>query len=300
VLAGTVLEAGRPLAGAEVSLREKHEGGGEGLPGGMRMMSFGGGPQEGVAHTDGRGRYRLTDLKEGDYVLSVDHPTRTMPSEFDVLIRAGDNRFDPELSLSILTGRVTDLDGEPLAGVRMTAERAPDPDAPQQRTMIFAVMIEANEGGAVTITDDGQVEPGFTDADGRYELRGVTPDVELVVRASGSDVRAATSEPLKVAKDAVERGVDFELEPAGKIHATVVNASDQPLGFSLVQAEPLDDQEGDGERGMSDDKGVANLGGLEPGRYEVWARNFQSGGETPREVVDVLPGEAVEVRLRMP
>lgn len=287
-LEGRVREAGKVLAGATLSLEKE---GGENMP--FLMPGLGGGGPS--AKSDGEGRYRIADVKEGRYTLKVEHPTRRMPQSFPLEIRAGSNTFDVELPLSILEGRVTDVNGKGLAGVRVWPERRQEEGTPAVRGRMLMVVDDGDAGG---IVDSGQFgQRALTDEDGGYTLRGVESDVELVVKAEGDAVQPGSSLPVRVAPDEVRAGIDVRLEPAGTIKVEAKLADGSPARFQLVQATFLDQDE-DAEpiepKFAFVQSGSTTLKGLKPGRWNVNVRAANSGpggaGGSDQEVL-VKPGE---------
>ena len=57
-------------------------------------------------------------------------------------------------------------------------------------------MDDGNEEPEVTLGSPGGGSTVSTDAEGRYTLRGVAPDVDLVVHATGKEVQPGKSEPF--------------------------------------------------------------------------------------------------------
>ena len=134
--------------------------------------------------SDRSGRYEFEDLKADGYRIEVTHASRAMPMEFPVDVREGDNKLNIELPLSIVMGRVHNEAGEPLAGMKVTAKRADGP-ARQGTRVMLAFTTDGESGDAMISSGFGDDTSVTTDEDGLYELRGVTPDTDLVVEARG-------------------------------------------------------------------------------------------------------------------
>lgn len=286
-LTGRVREAGKILAGA--TLRLEKEGAGDDRPR-FAMPGMGGdGPE---AKSDGEGRYHIADVKEGRYTLTVTHPTRRMPEEFAVELREGENSFDVELALSIVSGRVLDEQGKGLPGVRVWPERR----APEEggRRMRFVMVMADDSGGGMV--DTGQFgERALTDADGNYSLRGVTSDADLVIKAEGDRVQPGESGVVRVAPNEVKDGVDLALAAAGSILVQANLPDGAPARFQLVQAEYLGEEQPKPEPKFTLlQQGSTELKGLKPG---LWKVNVRSADEGPRgsggqdQEVKVLAGE---------
>lgn len=298
---GRVTEAGRPLAGARVELVTA-EGDG---PGGALAL-FGGGPND---QTDTKGEYKVNDVKVGRYKLEITHASRAMPWSADYEVRSGENRFDVDLPVAILEGVVTGPDGKPLAGVRVQAERAPDDSAGGgnvQRTVMAVFATDDGDGPEVSF-GGGPASPTVqTDAEGRYKLRGVMPDVDLIVKAKAPDVQPAQSEKVRVAADQTKSHVDLRLEVGGALEATIVRPNGQPASSCMVLAS----WEGTGgpepRHEFSGQKGVVKLSGLKPGRWRVHVDSFgtlPSGNERasiPDQTIEVVAGETARARFEVP
>jgi protocatechuate 3,4-dioxygenase beta subunit len=271
-LTGRVREAGKILPGATLRLsREKPEDEARMpmLPG----FGGGGGPE---AKSDGEGRFRFDDVKEGRYTVVVEHPTRRMPQEFPLELREGENTFDVDLPLAVLSGRVLDVDRKPLAGVEVWPERK-QPSG--ERAMMAVRMVIADDGGGGGVIESGQFgSKARTDAEGRYTLRGVTSDVDLVVKAEGESVQPGQSETVRLAPNEVKEGVDLTLEAAGSIRVEAKLADGSPARFQLVQAEFLGEADPPLRPAFGFlQQGSTELKGLKPGRWRVNVRKAQGG-----------------------
>jgi len=295
-LAGTILEAGRPLAGASLSLREPSADDDFPLPG----MLGGGGP---TARTNGSGEYEFANVEEGSYELVVEHPSRAMPIEFDVVVAGGRERFDVDLPLTIVEGTIRDPFGEPVAGVSVRARKS---DGPQRQMMFIS---RFSGGGDATVTaglgdSGGRVT---TDAEGRYELRGVRADVPLVIHAEGSGMQPVDSEELELFEGQVKRDVDLEMVEGGELVVTVLTTDGSPGEQVLVQASYIGDEfdRVRPETSMTGPNGLATFDGLVPGPWRVTANALRPGGmdfDEPdaESSVEVEQGGEAPVELVVP
>lgn len=295
---GIVTEAGVPLAGARVRLVSGDETIGH-LAGIM-----GGGPS---ARTDSAGRYSLADLEVDDHDLEISHPSRAMPIELPISILEGENKRNVELSVAMVEGRVVDEDGDPMRGLRVRAVRArPDEgDGRREVRMVFTIATDGDEGQTFFSTgDDGGAE-AETDEDGRYQLRGVVPDVDLLVEVRGARFEVTRSESFQVDPDGVRSGIDVVMRQAGSVDVSVVSADGAPAGNALVEARFV----GETDDAMEPKVGFAQSGstkltGLRPGPWEVQARRIGSEPDpdepVPKQRVEVKPNETHGVTLRFP
>ncbi len=284
---GRVREGGRALAGATVRLKEK---------GGMDLPFFNEGPK---ADTDANGEYRLESVALGEYELVVTHAGRAMPHTAALTLRSGENRADVELSLSIVEGRISDAEGQPLAGIRVRAERAQGDGV--VREFRFAMD-----------TGDGAISFGSSPAsvvtsgeDGRYSLRGVQPDVEFSVVATGPDVQRGASEPLRVAVDQTKRNVDLVLQRGCALEVLCKRPGGAAATPCEVRAELQDDEGGDTKVEITNGQGRARFQGLKPGRWRVTARNLETSpgersGPQVEETVDLAVGPQKQATLVVP
>ena len=277
---GRVREAGKLLAGASVSVAEAQEGEGEQRRMGFAFPGFGGGP---TVRTDGDGEYRIEDLRVGRYTLTVEHATRRMPTTFQLDVREGENRFDVELSVAVVEGRVTDAEGQPVAGAVIGVERRQGSDG---QVSFRSVIMIADDAGDAVMHSGGELggPETRTDAEGRYSLRGVLPDVELVVTARGGDAQPARSEPFVVDPDEVERGVDLVLEAGGSLLVEARLPDGSPARMCMVTATYEGEGEVDPQNGFIQ-SGSTTLKGLRPGPWRVGVRRLgpEGGSEAPED-----------------
>ncbi|MDP6410040.1 MAG: carboxypeptidase-like regulatory domain-containing protein [Planctomycetota bacterium] len=302
-LAGRVTEDGRPLSGARVSLAPAAQGDADPHQQALALLG-GGGPH---TKTDPAGRYELEEITVGDYLLLVSHPTRTMVSEFEVQVAAAAGRFDVDLDLAVIEGRVSDGEGNPLAGARVEVIRStPSGGEARGRTRVLSM---SSSGRQMTIGAGEGDATATTDPQGRYRLRGVASGLELEVKASIAGRQSARSEPLNLAADETRSRVDLVLPGAGSIRLSVVDAGGRPASFCMTEATFA----GEEELEVADVSqfiqagGSAVLGGLRPGPWEVTARSIgfgNPGAQAPPESeprrVEVREGEVAEVEVRLP
>ena len=231
-----------------------------------------GGPE---AKSDGEGRFHFDEVKEGRYTLAVEHPTRRMPQEFPLELREGSNTFDVDLALTIVSGRVVDEQGKGLAGVRVWPERR----SPGGGQDVRFRMVMIDDGGGGGVMDSGQFgERALTDAEGRYSLRGVTSDVDLVIKAEGDTIQPGQSEVLRLAPNEVKEGIDIALSPAGSILVEAKLPDGAPARFQIVQAEYIGDSGSPQQPKFGFlQQGSTELTGLKPGLWRVNVRSAQGG-----------------------
>ncbi len=297
-LAGTITEGGAPLAGARVRLEE--EGSEASMP---KMFPGESGPS---ARTDGEGRFLLDDLAAGDYVLVVDHDARAMEERVDVRVDVGENEVDVSLPVAIVEGRVTDEQGEPVAGAKVRVDRV-RPAGSQMRFAIRMMAGDDEESGTILGGMDGD-KRATTDAEGRYVLRGVSSDVELQVDVSHADYQAARSESFRLAADQVLRDRDVMLLTAGRIEAFVRRADGTAAAMSVVRADFRGETEDPVQPviELTNREGKATLKSLRAGPWEVSLMRQgppgdSGGAASPApKTVEVKAGETSPVDIDTP
>jgi carboxypeptidase family protein len=287
-LSGRVREGGQALAGASLSLSKQRPGGeADDLPAMFRR-----GP---TAKTDGQGNYRFDNVKAGDYTLTVRHPSRHMGSDHDVHVGDDDKRCDIELPVSVIEGRITNEKGEPLAGLRVWAEKPPQGGGPERRRMMSMVISADSDEGGYFVSDGGfQDVKTKTDSEGRYALRGVLADVDLEVKAEGKGVQPGHSEVVHVGADQTRSGVDFHLDDAGSL-AVVANNADGSPAKGLLATATFEGESKDRPSPKTEfmQQGQIKLDGLAPGKWRVALRRLgpEEDGATP------IPDQVIEVEV---
>jgi len=291
---GRVREGGKALAGASVRLSEQREGSNA-----MMDMPFFGG-QNGP-RTNGSGEYKQEGVKPGKYEVHVTHPSRAMEWKGELEVTEGELRYDIELPIAIVEGRVLAPDGKPIAGARITAERAQE--KVEQREMMFSVAIAGDSGDVMSFGGSGGGETVRSDADGRYTLRGLVTDTDLVVHVTGKDFTPANSEKFRCAADQTVRGIDVHPKQGGGLEVRILRAG-QPATGVLVNAfhKGKDGTQDSQQSEMSGPGGIARFRGLEPGEWEYTVTDFSAESpepgtevpESPRKAVQIKPGETTK------
>lgn len=289
-LEGIVREGGRPLAGAALEVSEE----GQDNPMGAFGASFDMGGDNSRNKTDGQGRYKLDDLKPGRAKLIIRHPSRAMEHELDIDLIAGANRVNVELPSSTIEGTVRDEQGRGVPGIKIRVERFREGRSSEvEMVMAFA---DTNGGEAVISTMTGQ-ESVETDADGNYSLKGVLPDTDLVVRATGKDVQPARSEKVRVVADQVLRNVNITLKQGGTVEVRVKGFTrENRNAFGMIEGRRVDVENAAPQMQGLGRNGVARFRGLEPGK---WSFKIMDMGFDPQTGEASVPKEtkAVEVEV---
>ena len=255
-LSGEVTEAKAALVGARLKLRKKAS---SDLAG---MLNLGGDPKM-ESTSDARGAFSFDDIEEGEYELVVEHATRSMKYVHPIKLDPGKNKLELDLDVTEIVGQVLDAEGKPVAGAKVKAEKAQEEGG---RQVISMVMMGGDSGGgAVMFASGDESEPSVTDFEGRYRLRGVTPDIELNVKASAKGYDDAKSETLTVAKGSVKEGVKVKFAEPGNLRVEVEGGS----GMMLAFVRRADAAPGTPPKVQPVKGGAAEFEGLAPGKVEV-------------------------------
>lgn len=290
-LRGIVRENGLPLAGARVAFREG--GGASEADMGMEVMGqmfegLGGGKgRNGKA--DDSGVYTLTELPEGEHRLEITHKTRAMPTRVAVTLRNGDNTFDVELDMTTVRGVVKDPQGNVVDGARVKVKvvRPAEPGAEIPEGIgeaMEGMMPGMNLGGGTTIKTDGN---------GVFELRGVDPDVELLVQATAKGFAPVSTKVTAPRGTTVDAKV-LQLGAAGKIRVSM--QSNAP--FAAVRATFVGDESVPPVMQVLR-KGKVTLDGLRPGTWEVESMtdDRRNADTKQKRTVEVVAGQTVDVDM---
>jgi protocatechuate 3,4-dioxygenase beta subunit len=281
-VAGTIREGGAALPGASLSVRRATSGA---TDPGQEFFA----PPAVQGRTDGNGQYTLEGLSDGEWELTVRHKTRAMPTRHLFAIVSTDARVDLDLDVTVIEGRILDPAGKPVAGARVRAAQASQADGGNQMSMVFS-MDSAGDGGMEVFQLPGSSDGRATsDAQGRYQLRGVASGVELEIRADAKGRQSARSKSFEVAPGQTKTGVDLELPEAGKIAVKVLASDGSPAKFAFVKANwvpPAGKSEEQSQEAPPQASGMAQggqttLDGLKPGRWkvEIQPLSVGTGGE---------------------
>jgi hypothetical protein len=291
-LAGFVRENGVPLAGAQVSfVKGPGDGDADAAVGQILEATFGdlagGGRGRGSnrGRTDESGAYDLSNLPIGEHRLRITHRERAMPTTLRISLRAGSNAFDVGLATTNLRGTVRDHTGKPVADASVSVTLATDAGNAASGAMeMFGNMPELAQFGG-----RGNRAQITTDAQGRYELRGVQDGVPMVVRANAKGFAAATSKTVTPAAGTSTDDVDVQLLAAGGVRVRFTTQAP----FATVQATCTSAETATPATRMLR-RGEATFDGLQPGTWKFTI--MLPGGDSPSpRSVEVVPGQVVDV-----
>ncbi|MCA8979569.1 MAG: carboxypeptidase regulatory-like domain-containing protein [Planctomycetes bacterium] len=295
-LTGRILENGRPLVGAQLSLEAR----GDDDEAANVMYSGMLGGDSGVK-TDAEGRFEFEGEDVGPVRLTIEHYSRAMPALFDLELEVGANEVELDLDVTVLRGRVTDDDGKPVVGARVSVRRKSGGSTVRHEVFVISTGSASITGGV------GMEEKVLTDTDGRYELRGVAPGAALVIEVDAQDalledgsIDVAPLEPRE------ERELDgLQLKRAGSLRVKVSAVAGRTVSFCNVSLEPKE-VEGDVESQFEflQGTGEVRFTGVTPGEWTVEATSTdpRDGTETSSEtrIVTIEAGVEARIELVMP
>jgi len=195
---------GMPISGATVSAMKTDNA----LEAQGAVFIFsGGGPAVGRSvegETDENGRYVLRGVPAGEVVVTADHEDHPRSTRQKLPIAKGDVRsgvdFELEPGLSI-SGLVTDLDGEPLDGIRVSTRRD-----------VSVNLLE----GMNTISRRKSAQTG---ADGAFTINGLAKG-KYTLRASGGVFLPGSLAGIETGSTAAR----IALQRGGSVHGRVTNS----------------------------------------------------------------------------
>ena len=304
-LTGTIMENGTPLVGARITVAKA--GGPRGFGGG-----FGGFGQDGGVRTDRDGHYVVEDLDPGKKVITVHHDARIMDFTDEIKLDEGENQYSAELQVTTVSGRVLDVAGNGIEGIRITAEEVREEGQPtmvRTAVMVMSSSDDDGEGGGMEMTStvgDGR-KPTITDAEGRFELRGVLPNKGLRVVAEGDKLTTARSKEMTIPDGSLRSGVVLTMAPGCELIVKVVDAQGAPVAHALVEVN-LVEENGDGEesstagpRSTTNNKGEVTFDSLKAKTYEIAAYNVMQGRPdeppTQRVTLELLNPKTIEIEI---
>lgn len=265
-LAATVLESGLPLAGALVKISPL-EGGAQ-----DNMWFFGGGQEDPRTKvSDHAGRVLFKGIKVGRYDLRVSHPERRMVVTREVLVMAEPDDLMLDVGLAVIEGRIVDREGQPIEGVSVTVSekdsRGRDYDMNDYRVRIT----EDEDGDAEWNVDQVKQWAIRSDAEGRYLLRGVTPECLLSVNVSHDHVVGDNREVGPLGSDEYVAPFDFVLDRAGVLRIDTPGIDRQQrsrLRVQLVRMEGEVEKETRSTR-LRSWRTYATVNSLRPGTWRL-------------------------------
>ena len=258
------------------------------------------------AKTDYDGRYNLSGLPKGQYIVVASSGGLVRAGNKEIVITDDDKTGTADFQLSrggVITGRVTDSEGRPLIAERITIAQAGEP--------------ATNSGNSLSLADS----MFLTDDRGVFRIYGLEPGRYLVSAGTSHEQAAldilsrrrkqpltyypgvgdkARARPVDVTAGAEATGIDIRIVPGDKGYAVsgrVIDAdSGAPIQNALVAYGNSSDRDSDDKDADDDDDLVwDNLGGVAAvnARGEFRLDSVQPGRYTARvEMLSQLTGTA--------
>lgn len=269
-LSGRVTEAGRPLSGATLKLVSQ-----TGPGGAVAVLS-----DTPSARTNGAGEFAFASIEPGVWTLRVEHSARALAHVAEIQVTAPETRVEIALPNASIEGVVLGADGRPLAGAEVRVAREKDGSA------------SATVGAAVRSA-----------ASGRFTLRGLPPDVPLVLLASAERHADLRSAPLTLARDEARGGIELKLTAACDLDVHVVAAGAIGARGCQVVARRAESDATTNSIRVTDAEGNVKFRGLDGGRWGV--RVEGCGVEPARSAetevwVELVAGELASVTITLP
>ena len=297
-VSGRVTIEGKPAANVTVTVKEARSEMPE-----ARIFSLGG--REFVDHhfykatTDAEGRYQISGLPAGQYIISTDAPAYLPQSSAlgsdastKITLDEGEAREKIDFALirgGVITGRVTDEDGRPQVGrdVRMMELVGRDQ---------FREVGGMRAGVTALETDDRGIYRIFGLRRGRYVvmaggendyLRGAIKSRATQLTYHPDVVRQEEAKVIEVREGEEVTGVDIRLRNPGAAFAASGRVINSETGKPLPQARVIcfpvgnpEDESGNWAADtLTDSEGNFTATGLKPGKYKAKYYPPQEGGE---------------------
>ncbi len=293
-IAGRVTWAdGRPAAGVEVLA-----GFDPAALGGMGALNAMQGA-EGDTTTDAEGRFEITGLGKGPFVVrafAAADGSKVERRDPKAWVARADHVQPDQRALELvlraplsISGRVADKRGEAVAKFRVSARE--------------------QTGGPIPGLGGETRKASVDDPEGRFTVEGLTPGTWFVEALAEGYPRSAPVEVV-IAADSPPPPVQIVLARGGAVSGVVHDPSGQPLAnaevalklsMSEVMSNLRANEEGDGAEltfsTRSDAQGRFRLSGLEPGQRLIVARRNDWAESEPLAVVIEAEEEVVDVVL---
>ncbi|HEU0183682.1 MAG TPA: carboxypeptidase-like regulatory domain-containing protein [Blastocatellia bacterium] len=261
-----------------------------------------------IAVTDSDGKYRVTGLPAGDYMVSVEilgsyaAVGQSGQRSKQIHLEEEDERSNIDFALvrgGVITGRVTDPDGKPVIGGYVSIVQADETGR------------SFNAGGRSHRTDDRGIYRIYGLPAGRYSVSASAPgrSEQKYAVTYHPDVTDKKQAAVIEVKEGSEAGdIDIKLNTKKKegydIAGRVIDSeTGEPAPQSLVHCRGLGERRGHGGWAPVDSLGGFRVTGLEPGQYMLFVRSGHSAPDrqqfySDQTIIDVTQGNVSGVEIR--
>lgn len=233
-------------------------------------------PREGKSGEDGKyllrgldqGRYLISATAQDNYVVLDGQNFRTVAVELGETTDQIDFNVRTGVSLS---GIVRNEEGEAVEGIDVHTSNVSE----QYRTITRVT----------------------TDENGAFEIRGVMPQIQVTLGASGRGYAAPETGPFDTGESGLD-GIEIVVGAGGSIAGVVVTPSGKPVPDAIVAVES--EESWLDEPVMADADGAFTLANLAAGTYQLHAQEMSAmdNGLEDKQDVIVARGQAVKgIRL---
>jgi protocatechuate 3,4-dioxygenase beta subunit len=256
-----------------------------------------------MAQTNDLGEYRIFELGAGKYFLSAGPP----------MMPAGDETYvttyypgvtDPSGATAVDLGA-----GQDMRGMDFTLRRVHGASVrghvakPAALDFLTGVIVQAMASGSV-----GGMAAGPTDAEGRFELRGLTPGAyTLTAQAAAGGKQYRVRRPIQVGAGDVE-GIELTLAPPVDLDGVVRIEGDTSVKPSQVHVSLMASPMGGGQA-MSNNDGTFTIRNLAPEVYRpivnapgggLFLKSVRCGtADVTESGVDLTSGGGCELAITM-
>ncbi len=285
----TILEGGRPLAGALVKLEPVDEEAGQ-------AWWWGGQEDPRSRISDHAGRARFSGLEVGAWWLLVSHPARRMVAAREVRVERSPRELRIELGVATIEARLVDAEGEPVEGVDVRVVTAGDERL--DRVMNdYRMRLSEDQDGYPSYDYEEVAPPRVrSDDEGRFRLRGVAPEVPLRVQLTGTYVVRREVEVGPLGPDERWGPEEIQVERAGALRVRLEGVDRERLGSYRARLRGADGAVE--ERRFRSWRGEARFDSLPPGPWTL--ELHEKGIEEPLDTreVEVRAARTERVALR--
>ncbi len=279
---------GKPIAGSRVRVQS-------GAEAGLLIadeFGFGGVGAASGAETASDGSFRVESVRPGTVVVVANGKAHRPARQGDVAVMPAQTtkgvRLVADLGASAQV-QVLDEAGKPVAGAKVTAERAAERGTPGGATFRARALAIEDHDGEVSIGGAGPLGSATTDEQGRATLAGL-PAGKLSFAATHDEHAKAEAVQVAVPKAGVVEAV-LTMRKPGVAEITVRGTDGASQSGVALLVTAISDGEGTPSRVVSDDDGLARVPLLAPGEYDVAIARAPSGASFGNSMVFMGPGD---------